>query len=498
MLGIIWLGVGLLIFGRWSYVLCRFLREIKSNSHPFSDSLNKKLHQLRDKIRLRKPVSGYLINCNIEPGSFGLISPRIIIPAGLIKELTPGELELVLLHELFHIKHKDNIWSFLQKLFSCAFWFNPIVWWFNRHLIWESEKICDEGVLNFSECNSTYAESILKVTRYCVGRKILGYSGMNDFDLKNRIENIVSFNRKGISKDALNRFLIVIVVTFLVITTAASGFLIHSVKPSFNIFEAYNQNFFSGRHRFDQRGHPGKQSEEDLMAAMKHFKEAIALNPNNALAYSGLADVYNFLPEKVPGINKDDVRAQAEEAVKKALALDPNLAEAHASSGYYKFVFQNDFYGAERDFQRAIELNPEYVRAHHFYAGILRLMGHNDEALAERRIVYELEPNSPHYSGTLAVELAFTRQYDDAINQFQRTIELDSDQVITWFVLGETYLYVNKFEDATRAFVRFAELTGENKEVMQQYVSLIEEHKRSGEPVSPPPELVKELSEIAG
>ncbi len=105
------------------------------------------------------------------------------------------------------------------------------------------------------------------------------------------------------------------------------------------------------------------------MAAMKHFKETIALNPNNALAYSGLADVYNFLPEKVPGINKDDVRAQAEEAVKKALALDPNLAEAHASSGYYKFVFQNDFYGAERDFQRAIELNPEYVRAHHFYAG---------------------------------------------------------------------------------------------------------------------------------
>ncbi len=125
-------------------------------------------------------------------------------------------------------------------------------------------------------------------------------------------------------------------------------------------------------------------------------------------------------------------------------------------------------------------------------------MGHNDEALAVRRIVYELEPNSPHYSGTLAVELAFTRQYDDAINQFQRTIELDSDQVITWFVLGETYLYVNKFEDATRAFVRFAELTGENKEVMQQYVSLIEEHKRSGEPVSPPPELVKELAEIAG
>ena len=81
-LGVIWLGVALLIFGRWQNVLCRFLREIRSHSQPFTDALNKRMNQLRNKIGLRKKVGGYLINNNIEPGSFGLFSPKIIIPAG--------------------------------------------------------------------------------------------------------------------------------------------------------------------------------------------------------------------------------------------------------------------------------------------------------------------------------------------------------------------------------------------------------------------------------
>ena len=375
----------------------------------------------------------------------------------------------------------------MQKLFSCSLWFNPIVWWFNRHLVWESEKICDEGVLNYSEGNTTYAKSILKVTRYCIGRKILGYSGMSDIDLEGRLENIIKFNRKRISGDALRRFLIVIVVMFLVLTTTASGFLTHRVKPSINFLESYNQ-YFQGRYRWDQRGLAGKQTEEDLMAAMKHFKDAIALDPNNAQAYSGLADVYNFLPWKVPGISKDDVKAQAEEAVMKALALDPNLGEAHASFGFYKYVFLNDSKGAEREYLRAIELNPNYAPVHHFYGLLLENTDRVDEALVERRKAYELEP-SLHYSGMLGHSLGIARHHDAAIIQLQRTLEQDPKQVRSWFALGAINITLKKYEDATRAFVRFAELTGENKDAMRLLVSLIEEHKRTGEPVSPPPEL---------
>ncbi len=260
------------------------------------------------------------------------------------------------------------------------------------------------------------------------------------------------------------------------------------VKHYTDNIKAYDE-YLLGRYRWNQRGGEDQQTDEDLMAAMKHFKEAIALDPNYALAYSGLADVYNFLPMKVASINKDDVQAQAEEAVKKALALDPNLAEAHASFGWYKIYFLKDYKGAEREYKRAIELNPKYAPAHHFYAILLSKTGRLDEALAERRIVYELEPLSQHYSFQLVGVLIDTRQYDAAINHSQRALELDSNNAGAWVNLGAAYLYAKKYEDATRAYVRFAELAGENKEAYQLFVSLVEEHERTGEPMSSTPEL---------
>ncbi len=260
------------------------------------------------------------------------------------------------------------------------------------------------------------------------------------------------------------------------------------VKHYTDNIEAYDQ-YLLGRYRWNQRGGADQQTDEDLMAAMKHFKEAIAFDPNYALAYSGLADVYNFLPMKVASINKDDVQAQAEEAVKKALSLDPNLAEAHASFGWYKIYFLKDYKGAEREYKRAIELNPKYAPAHHFYAILLSKTGRLDEALAERRRAFELEPFSQHYSFHLVGALIDTRQYDAAINHSQRALELDSNNAGAWGILGIAYMNAKKYEDATHARGRFAELAGENKEAMQHHVSLVEEHERTGEPMSSTPEL---------
>ena len=260
------------------------------------------------------------------------------------------------------------------------------------------------------------------------------------------------------------------------------------VKQYTENIKAYDA-YLLGRYHWEKRGDNFQQTDEDLMAAMKHFKEAIALDSNYALAYSGLADVYNFLPMKVANVKKSDVQAQAEEAAKKALALDPNLAEAHASFGRYKDYFLKDYKGAEREYQRAIELNPKYAPVHHFYGLLLELTGRVDEALAERRRAYELEPYSLHYSTQLGMALITTRQFDAAIKLLHKTLELDSNNPHSWYFLGAAYIFVNKFEDATHALVRFAELAGENKEAMQHYVSLMEEHNRTGEPVSPSPEL---------
>ncbi len=259
------------------------------------------------------------------------------------------------------------------------------------------------------------------------------------------------------------------------------------VKHHTEHIEAYDQ-YLLGRYLLNKRGGQDKQTEKDLMAAKKHFEQAITLDPNYALAYSGLADVYLILPSKTD-VKFDVVKAQAEEAVKKALTLDPDLAEAHSSFGHLRRIYYHDSKGAAKEYRRAIELNPKYATAHYRYSMLLRRSGDMEGALVEARKAYELEPFSTFYSVSLGWAFVIARQYDAAIRQFERTLELDSNYSNAWRGLGVAFLYDKRFEEATRAFVRDAELEGVNKEAMQLFVSLVEEHERTGEPVSPTPEL---------
>ena len=104
-----------------------------------------------------------------------------------------------------------------------------------------------------------------------------------------------------------------------------------------------------------------KRTAKGLTTAIEHFEQAIAIDPNYALAYSGLADVYLVLPAYVPNSDRATIKARAEEAVKKALAINPNLAEAHTSLGYTRETFHFDYKGAESEYRRAIELNRKYA-----------------------------------------------------------------------------------------------------------------------------------------
>ena len=254
------------------------------------------------------------------------------------------------------------------------------------------------------------------------------------------------------------------------------------VKTYTEITEAYD-HYLQGRY------HWMKRAKESLMTAKEHFEQAITLDPNYALAYSGLADVYLTLPFYTNDIKRVDIRTRAEAAAKKALAIDPDLAEAHTSVGWVRQIVHFDYKGAEREYQRAIELNPKYAAAHYRYSFLLMANGRFDEAIAEGIKVLELEPLSLLYNNALGVVYLFARQYDKAIQQFERTLGLDSKYANGWGNIGLTYFLMGKYEDAKRAFVRFAELKGENKEAMRHYVSLIEEHARTGEPVSPTPEV---------
>ncbi len=244
-IGFVWLAGTLFQFFRWQYRLNNLKRELLNYSHAAPESLQNILGQLRQKIGLKKNVNALLVDRKVEPGVLGIFTPRIILPTYLYKNLSASELEPILIHELAHVKRQDNLWGFMQMLLYCFLWFNPLIWWLNRRLTWESERSCDEEVLIQSNDKNNYAKGIIIVSHYCIGLKIPGFSGINDVGLENRLESIISFNGNKLSNRYTQRFIIFTVSIFLLLTTSASGFLAHMEAISTQDGERYDNEFTS-------------------------------------------------------------------------------------------------------------------------------------------------------------------------------------------------------------------------------------------------------------
>jgi serine/threonine-protein kinase len=174
------------------------------------------------------------------------------------------------------------------------------------------------------------------------------------------------------------------------------------------------------------RYHWNKRTTDGLMKGIDYFQQAIKADPNYALAYAGLADSYNVLSTN--GVRPPkEAFPKAKESAEKALALDDTLAEAHSALAFIKTVYEWDWQGAEKEFKRAIELNPNYSNAHYFYAfAHLLSLGRMDEANAEIRRALTLEPFSLIINTNLGRTYFLARQYDKAIEQYRRTLEMDS------------------------------------------------------------------------
>src|SRR4030095_6931716 len=181
--------------------------------------------------------------------------------------------------------------------------------------------------------------------------------------------------------------------------------------------EAY-QLYLRGRYYWNKR------TPEGLKKALDYFNQAIALDPNYALAYAGLADTYAVSFNYELGYLRDTI-AKARNPAIKALSLDDKLPEAHASLG---FVLFNDYdlTGAEREYKLAIGLNPNYATAHQWLAILISVLGKNEEALAEYRQALKIEPLSTVMSNAYAQGLFYAQKYDESIAQSKKTLEIDS------------------------------------------------------------------------
>lgn len=182
--------------------------------------------------------------------------------------------------------------------------------------------------------------------------------------------------------------------------------------------QAY-QLYLKGRYFWNKRTGAG------LQQGLEYFNKAIDVDPTYALAYAGLADAHALLAWQ-DELRQTEFVPKAKAAAIKALETDEGLGEAHASLGFLEFWYEWDFAGAESEYRRAIELKPNYATAHHWYGEFLVLMGRPDEGFKELKLAQQADPLSLIINADIGKMFFFTRQADQAIEQLQKTLEMDA------------------------------------------------------------------------
>jgi len=217
--------------------------------------------------------------------------------------------------------------------------------------------------------------------------------------------------------------------------------------------EAY-QLYLKGRFYFNKR------SQEGMQKSLEYFQQAIEKDPTFALAYSGVADTYDLLatPDAGGAMAPDEALPKGKKAALKAIELDETLAEPHVSLAHVKYYYDRDWSGAEREFKRAIELNPNYPQAHHWYAIYLVWSGRTNEGLAEIRRAQELDPLSLPISMTLGWLLCDAGRTDEGIEELRKTLEMDPTFVIAHHRLALCYERKGAYDGAITEYQKVIDL----------------------------------------
>jgi len=203
----------------------------------------------------------------------------------------------------------------------------------------------------------------------------------------------------------------------------------------------------------------GKRTDDGIEKGIEYFKQSIEKDPGFALGYAGLADSYLALTISSP----QDFFPKARAAASRALELDEGLAEAHAALGAEKAGFEYDWAGAEQEFKRAIELNANCADAHFYYSWyLLTPLGRSGEAIAEMKRALELDPLSGIYNTVLGLSYYYARQYDQALQQFNKTLTLDPDFFIAPFHLAWLYSQLGQYPEAITELTKGRLLRGDD------------------------------------
>ena len=216
--------------------------------------------------------------------------------------------------------------------------------------------------------------------------------------------------------------------------------------------EAYRL-YLKGRH------HWNRWTEEGFYKAIEYFQQAVGKDPSYALAHTGLADSYvllgwnSYLPPK-------DAFPKAKIAAMEALRFDPRLGEAHAPLAAVLWLHDWQWQEAQKEFERGLALNPVYPTANHWYAEYLMTMGRNVEAIARMKSSQDLDPLSLIISVAIGWAYYMAQRYEDAIEQFRRTVELDPNYPVTYWILGLVLRKMGRYELAIAEGKKGLKLSG--------------------------------------
>ncbi len=220
-----------------------------------------------------------------------------------------------------------------------------------------------------------------------------------------------------------------------------------SSAPGANSYEAYDL-YLKGRYFWNKRTAEGFQQAAD------YFQQAIDKDPNYGRAYAGLADTFSLMSTWYMG-PQSELMPKARAAALRALELDESLAEAHTSLALIKENYDYDWPGSEKEFRRAIQLNPQYATAHQWYAEFLSWQGRFGEAFAESERARQLDPLSLIIASDHAAILYDSRQYDAAVKQCRSVLELDPNYDHARSLMIPSYLQLGRYDEAVDGINRW-------------------------------------------
>jgi TolB-like protein/DNA-binding winged helix-turn-helix (wHTH) protein/Tfp pilus assembly protein PilF len=212
------------------------------------------------------------------------------------------------------------------------------------------------------------------------------------------------------------------------------------------------EDYLKGRYYWNKR------TGEGMLKASEYFQHAIDKDPNYGLAYSGLADCNSGLAWH-GFLSPAESLPKARAAALKAIAIDPESGEGHASLALALY-HQGEWANAESEFRRALELSPAYANTHHWYGDYLSAMGHHQEALAQAKYAFELDPLSPIINMWLGLRYYFMRDYEKAIEQGRKIVDFDPSFASAHLLLGEAYLQKGMHQSAIAELQKAAQLSG--------------------------------------